>query len=184
MAAMWFLPANAEDELILPQQDCDAILSSYATTPKSVPADLVEACLNSINIAPAAGAVAANPCSGSGAGSSVYCWGPWSVLSPAAGPTGPALAGNIYEEDPRPELLGIIPGVEVILELPLGGCDPGAPCGFTTVVSGSSGLGDGADTGVQRFTMLDDGTSFTVAPGTANEIQSVAGMTTNFDNES
>ncbi|MCP4000737.1 MAG: hypothetical protein GY727_07495 [Gammaproteobacteria bacterium] len=183
VAVMWFLPATAEDELILPQQDCDAILSSYAVTPKAVPAELVETCLNSINVAPAAGmaaSLAADPCSGPGAGGSVYCWGPWSVLAPAAGPVGPALASSLYEEDPSPELLGIVPEIEPILELPLGGCDPGAPCGFATAVSNVSGVDEGAETSLQRFTMLDDGTSFTVAPGAANEIQSVTGMTTHY----
>lgn len=184
VAAIWFLPASAADELILTQQDCNAILSSYAAAPKSVPAELAEACLNSGNVAPAAGAArassVADPCSGAGASASVYCWGPWSVLAPASGPTGPALASSIYEEDPRPDLLGIIPGVEVILTLPLGGCEPGAACGFATVVDGTLGSADSADTSVQRFTMLDDGTSFTVAAGTAGEIQSVTGMTASY----
>ena len=176
---MWFLPASAE-ELLLSQQDCEVILSSYAAAPKSVPAELAEACLNSINVAPTAGAAAADPCSGPGAGGSVYCWGPWSVLAPAAGPAGPALANTFYEDEPRPEVLGLVPDLVPDLALPLGGCEPGAPCGFATVVAGLSGRGDQADRSVEHFDMLDDGTSFTVAPGAANEIQSVTDMTTGF----
>jgi hypothetical protein len=180
VAAMWFLPASAEEALLLSQQDCEVILSSYAAAPKSVPAELAGACLNNMNVAPTAGAAAADPCSGPGAGGSVYCWGPWSVLAPAAGPAGPALANTFYEDEPRPEVLGLVPDIEPELVLPLGGCDPGAPCGFATVIDGLAGVADPADTSVQRFTMLDDGTSFTVAPGTAEEIQSVADMATNF----
>jgi hypothetical protein len=187
VAAMWFLPASAEEALLLSQQDCDAILSSYAVTPKAVPAELVEACKNAINAAPAAGAAArsaADPCSGPGAGGSVYCWGPWSLLAPAAGPAGPALASTFYEDEPRPEVLGLVPDIEPDLVLPLGGCGPGGACGFATVVADSSGRGDQADRSVERFNMLDDGTSFTVAPGAANEIQSVTDMTAFFpDNQ-
>ena len=80
------------------EQDCAAIMESYAADPKSVAPEAVDNCRNVVNIAPAAGsplvadASAVDPCA-DGA-DSVQCWGPWAApLAPAAGGAGlPAAA--------------------------------------------------------------------------------------------
>ena len=67
---------------------------------------------------------------------------------------------------------------EVPPEPPLGSCPPGTPCGFATVVDGTSSSDDSEDTAFARFDMASDGSQFTVSPESGGEINSVTGMTT------
>jgi hypothetical protein len=173
--------ANANDAStpLLSEADCAAILDNNGIAPKSVPAALVDSCKNAPLVAPAAAAIAAaaDPCSGD-AINSVYCWGPWTGLAPAAG--GGANAPAILSaQDFRPEFAERF-GSDVDnpapppLNLPLGPCIEGASCGFASVVAGGSGNGSAADTELSTFSLAADGSSFVVAAGESNEIQSVA----------
>ena len=175
----------------LTADDCREALANAAANPGSVPQRVVDDCMEMLaadapNIAPAAGGAAmlaaSDPCAGPGAASSVHCWGPWSALAPAAGaaaalpdtPTGPG------EYPLRPELAANF-DTEVSAAgetLPLGSCAPGAPCGFATIVAGTTGSDAADQTDFVRFDMSTDGTQFTVAPGETGEIASVAGMST------
>jgi hypothetical protein len=170
------MPASAANHITISDQDCNSILENYAAAPKSVPADVVKACQQAPAIAPGAGAAAAassptDPCSGAGAAGSVYCWGPWGVLAPAAG-NAPVIPLEITEQEPRPELASVF-DPEVSPILPQAGCAPGASCGFATVVSGTAAVASAADTSFASFDLADDGTSFVVDAGGVNEIQSV-----------
>ncbi len=83
----------AENDAYISEQDCAAIRDNNGIAPKSIPADLVEQCKQIPLIAPAAGAAvaaAADPCADGG--SSIYCWGPWESLAPAANSTGDAIS--------------------------------------------------------------------------------------------
>lgn len=169
-------------------EDCTAILESYATDPKSVAKSAVDACQQAINIAPGAGAAAADefladadavdPCAGPNAGSSVQCWGPWAApLSPQAGGGAGVPAELVaYEYDPRPEVLGLEP----VPDPPLNACDPGLPCGFATVVDGTTSQGAAEDTIFASFELASDGTAFTVSPDGEAPIESTTGMSTNY----
>ncbi len=172
----------AENDAYISEQDCAAIRDNNGIAPKSIPADVVEQCNQIPLIAPAAGAAAADPCADGG--SSIYCWGPWESLAPAAGSTGDAPVVPLSGENPRPEVSRIFdkdvdappivpispPGVDFVL--PLDSCPAGSSsCGFATVVDGSNGSGNPDSTSVVNFDMASDGTSFTVDPGNNGEIQ-------------
>jgi len=167
----------------LSEKDCALLLEDPSITPKSITPELLESCSAIPDIAPAAGvaAAASDPCSGPQSAGSVYCWGPWTALSPAAGgnPNAPVV---FSEEQPRPELSNVYdPDVVPDLDLPLEGCAPGSTsCGFATVVEGSSGTDDADNTEIVNFALAADGSSFTVAPGTNEEVTSVEDMSTNF----
>jgi hypothetical protein len=62
----------------------------------------------------------------------------------------------------------------------LGSCPPGTPCGFATVVAGTSSSDDAEDTAFARFDMAADGSQFTVSPEGGADINSVSGMGTSF----
>ncbi len=192
--------ATAAD-LALNLDDCQEILERWATDPDSVPQALVDGCQEQLaaaaarEMAPAAGPASAagtDPCVGSGAGSSVLCWGPWAGLAPAAAgnaPADPAL--GVVEYDPRPELADqFAPQVNTNnggptdppLPLPVAGCQPGLPCGFATVVDGITSTAPSTDTTFAAFDLAADGSQFTVAPGAAGEIASVGGMAVTFTN--
>lgn len=197
MAGLWVNSASASSHVNISEEDCQAIKDG-TIAPKSVPADVREACDQLLAMAPAAGSDAAadspiDPCGAAGSGGSVYCWGPWAALAPAAGgypDAGPAV--DPIQLDPTRELLavnniqppdnGVTPPIEPPIEppiqppvvpvLPLGGCAPGASCGFTSVVAGVTAQAPAEDTAIERYELAADGTQFTVAPGEAGEIQS------------
>lgn len=180
--------AQAAD-LGLSNSDCAEILEKWATDPDSVSQQAVDTCQEMLATAPVAAAplaavaaAAADPCSGSGASGSVYCWGPWAALAPAAAGNplpGPAL--DVKEIDQRPEMAALYDAeLEPLSSPPVATCTPGLPCGFATVVVGVSSRADAEDTEFASFDLASDGTQFTVAPGEAGEIQSVSGMTTGY----
>ena len=183
------LSAHAQTATSPVSEDCTAILESYATDPKSVAKSAVDACQQAINIAPGAGAAAAqefmadgdavDPCGGPDAGSSVQCWGPWAApLSPQAG-GGEGVPAELvaYEYDPRPEVLGLDPPIP---DPPLTPCEPGLPCGFATVVDGTTSQGPAEDTSFASFDLASDGTAFTVSQDGEAAIESTPGMSTNY----
>jgi hypothetical protein len=57
---------------------------------------------------------------------------------------------------------------------------PGTPCGFATVVDGVTSSADSENTTFARIVLAPDGSQFTVDPGGAGEINSVAGMNTTY----
>jgi len=169
-------------DLPLSEQDCANLLENPSAALKSVPPEVLDSCRAIPDIAPAAGAAAApDPCSGPESAGSVHCWGPWTALAPAAGgaPNAPVV---FSEETPRPEISSLYdPDVVPELDLPLEGCAPGSTsCGFATIVEGGAGIDDADNTEIVNFALESDGTAFTVAPGTTEEINSVAGMDTDF----
>lgn len=167
--------------------DCAAVLESYAANPKAVPKSVADACQQAINIAPGAGSaaplaaapVAADPCSGAGAQSSVQCWGPWQApLQPLAGPILAAQYLTPFDE-PRPELLALEVDPPPPFDPPVTPCAPGLPCGFATVVSGTQNVAPAEDTVFARFDLAQDGSQFVVDPASGDpEIESVTGMST------
>ena len=167
----------AETDSYISEQDCAAIRDANGIAPKSIPADVAEQCKQIPLIVPAAGA-AADPCAEGGG--SIYCWGPWDTLAPAAYGGGQAPIEPLSGQDPRPELSTVFDkDLDPPLELPLDSCPAGSTsCGFATVIEGSAGSGNPDNTAVVNFAMTSDGSSFTVDPGNAGEIQSVNGMTT------
>ncbi|MCK6370153.1 MAG: hypothetical protein L6Q83_02305 [Gammaproteobacteria bacterium] len=188
---LWSLAGQAAD-LALQDDDCASILERWAQDPDSVPRHLVDACKQQMSAAPvppAEAAVAAltDPCTGPAAATSVLCWGPWSSLAPAAAPPQPGLEFPPVRGD-------CVSGSDIddicVAELePLEKPDPpsppvvdvcvaGAPCGFATLVDGLTSTGAAEDTEFRSFDLAADGSSFTVDPGGADEIQSVTMDTT------
>src|SRR5690606_7748405 len=118
--------------------------------------------------------------------SSVYCWGPWASLAPAAGPPDVALASDLpVDIDCRFEIaeqcratVATVTPPPVPPELPLGACAPGTPCGFATVVDGITSSADPAETTFARIVVAPDGTWFVIDPDGSGEIRSVEGMGT------
>ena len=179
-------------DVALTEDDCREVLANAAANPGSVPQRVVDDCKEMLaaaavpNLAPAAGGAAlaaTDPCAGPGAGSSVHCWGPWSALAPAAGAAA-ALPDTPAEPDTYPLRPELAANFDRELDaaggndLPLGSCAPGAPCGFATVVEGTTGSDTAEQTSFARFDIAADGSQFTVAPGETGEIASVAGMDT------
>ena len=66
---------------------------------------------------------------------------------------------------------------QLALVPPVEQCQPGTPCGFATIVSGSTSSGDPEDTEFGRIDLAADGTSFVINPESGGEIASVP-MTT------
>ncbi len=182
--------------LALTSRDCVEILKRWAADPKSVPKALVDACRDLLsakgkatpvpNVKPAAGrrTAAADPCAGPGAADSVHCWGPWASLAPAAAGSAPIRVAAI--DDPRiyPELAepfdrSVVnpPGPPP----PLGACAPGQPCGFATVVPGTTTRADADQTRVTRFDMNPGVTDFVVDAGGSDPIVSNPGMVPAFN---
>jgi len=179
------------------KSDCVDILERWAADPSSVSQQLVDTCKDLLaadaDVERAVGAESlamVDPCAGPDAANSVYCWGPWSNLAPAAGGVAPVQLAAIEEPTVDPEFAQEFDRTVIEEEepvppvpeppLPLGSCQPGSPCGFATVVAGVTGQGDSEDTAIERFDMAQDGSEFTVDPGGENEIASVKGMETNF----
>jgi hypothetical protein len=167
--------------------DCAALLERWATDPKAAPKQVINDCKDQLAAAAAVPAAAVpariaavDPCAGPGAADSVLCWGPWASVAPAAGfvddPSQPPIPDheicNARTEQCQPLVADVPP------EPPLGSCTPGTPCGFATVVAGTSSSDDSADTAFARFDMASDGSQFTVSPEGGTDINSVTGMTT------
>lgn len=164
--------AHAQGTIDISGQDCDSIVASYAADPKSVPKDVADACQQALSIAPGAGfpaddtlAAQGDPCTGPNAASSVFCFGPWDALLPAAG-----AAPTVAREDPDTfrlqncidtgcpaTVVDTNPPPPPPLDLPLGSCEPGLPCGFATVIEGRESVGDPAETSFARFDFDDGG---------------------------
>ena len=170
--------------------DCAKLLERWASDPKAAPKWVIDKCKEQLTRAeppaaaepPPAVVTDTDPCSGPGAGDLVLCWGPWDRLAPAAaGPEVIEPLDRYRDPETRPELADafgpdLLP--DPIPELPLGGCAPGAPCGFATIVSGVTSDGNVEDTEFGRFNLAPDGSSFDVQPQSGDEINSVP-MTTN-----
>ena len=191
LAALWSLGGHAASAN-LDDQDCVKILERWAENPDSVPQHLVDACKERLaTAAPAALAAApapVDPCSGADAANSVLCWGPWSALAPAAAPAAARLefpdtysdcrAGSDIDDQCVPELIALTEPGPTPIEPPLEGCEPGAPCGFATIVEGLTTQGDVEATGFRRFDLPQSegahGSQFVVDPDGVEEIASVA----------
>ncbi|MCC5793694.1 MAG: hypothetical protein JJT85_03030 [Chromatiales bacterium] len=166
---------------MLADEDCTRVLEQWATDAGAAPSAAVDTCRQQLAPAPVEESEAVdpmdalrradlNPCDGADAAGSVLCWGPWAALAPAAGPEPLKSVDAPRGVDVvcRPELaeqcdadfLPLEPGIE----LPLGSCPPGTPCGFATVVDGVASHGEAEDTVFARFLLLPDGTAFTVDP--------------------
>jgi len=175
-------------------QDCARLLERWATDPKAAPKSVIDACKEQLAaIAPAAAPVerpdrasvaSLDPCSGPNAGDSVLCWGPWSALAPAA--AAPLVTLNLPEAAVECDLIADVADQCVptyVPLLPVDGCTPGTPCGFATIVSGSSSTGEAEDTEFGSFRLAADGTDFSVSPRTGDtsggDIDSLP-MTANF----
>jgi hypothetical protein len=177
------LPAQAAS-LDPDDDDCASILQRWAENPGSVPQRMVDLCKEKMaDAAPPASdvpaappAAATDPCTGPNAADSVLCWGPWANLAPAAGgalptldfPDGSRDCENGLELDGRC-VAQLIEPTDPILPL----CEPGAPCGFATIVDGITSSDDVEDTDFVPFDLDPDGTGFVVDPGGDNEINSV-----------
>lgn len=167
--------------------DCAALLERWATDPKAAPKAVINACKDqlaqsaALPVAAPAQIAATDPCSGPGAADSVLCWGPWASVAPAAGfrddPAQPPIPDREIC-DARTEQCQPLLAANPPPEPPLGSCAPGTPCGFATVVTGTSSSDDAEDTVFARFDMADDGSQFTVSPEGGADINSVTGMTT------
>jgi hypothetical protein len=167
--------------------DCAALLERWATDPKAAPKAVINACKDQLAQAAAAPVAApaqiaaTDPCTGPGAADSVLCWGPWASVAPAAGfrddPAQPPIPDREIC-DARTEQCQPLLAASPPPEPPLGSCAPGTPCGFATVVAGTSSNDDAEDTAFARFDMASDGSQFTVSPEGGAAIDSVSGMTT------
>lgn len=179
LALFWQQSAQAQQAIDVSGQDCASIVAAFEADPKAVPGDVAAACTQALNVAPGAGfpaeepvEIAGDPCADAGSAASVFCWGPWSDLAPAAGPAlavanetlDPTLPQNCVDQGlcPNGDLEGSNP-TPPPLELPLAGCEPGLPCGFATVIAGGASLGDAETTSFARATVAADGTSFAIA---------------------
>lgn len=181
--------------LALSKRDCMDILERWAADPSSVSKHLVDSCKELMgagaaqaagqpvpDIKPAAGrpaVAAADPCSGPDAANSVHCWGSWASLAPAAGAVAPATVAALKIPEVCPDTVdecdrAIVP---VPQPPPLGECRAGAPCGFATVVPGTSEPGDGNPDAVVPYSMATDGGQFVVDPGGSGELVSVDNLT-------
>jgi hypothetical protein len=174
------VPANAQNDALISDQDCQSILEAYAVAPKTVAPDVVKACEEVVAGAPGIYSTASVvDCSAPGASGSVNCWGNWAGLAPAGAglDTG---ADGIIEFDERdfvqnPQLAANGGGPPIIPPLPLGACVPGGSCGFsaTSTAANPADPPTLADARLERFRLADDGNSFVVDEGGANEVQSI-----------
>ncbi len=183
--ALLALPLQANAATPRSDADCAQLLERWAGDPKAAPKSEINSCKDQLAaIAPAAGpppepVAVVDPCSGPDAGSSVLCWGPWSALAPAAAAPLAALdfPDTYLQCDSGAALLAeqCVPQLEPVL--PVAGCQPGTPCGFATIVDGSTSNGDAEDTAFGRIDLAPDGTAFSIDPDTGEPIDSVP-MTT------
>lgn len=168
--------------------DCAALIERWATDAKAAPKQVINDCKDqlaqaaALPVAAAPARIAAiDPCAGPGAADSVLCWGPWASVAPAAaGFTADASQASVPDREicnARTDQCQPLV-TESPPEPPLGSCTPGTPCGFATVVAGTSSSADSEDTTFARFDMAADGSQFTVSPESGGEINSVTGMTT------
>jgi hypothetical protein len=185
-----FTGANAAG-LALSERDCIDILERWAADPSSVPQHLVDKCRKMQgagtapaagspvpDIKPAAGIAAADPCSGPDAANSIHCWGSWESFAPAAGGVAPVAFASIGTPTVCPDLSeACTVTIAQIEELPDGGCSPGSPCGFTTIVPGTSEPSTGDPTVIVPFDLASDGSQFMVDPGGSNELISINNLT-------
>lgn len=179
-----FLNSAVAGGIALKDRDCTEILKRWAADPNSVPQSLVDTCQEKLAAAlpdmnPAAGS-AVDPCAGPNSANLINCWGPWAALAPAAGDAVAPIVLAKGDPNLRPDEFTRDPAGDGGVPLPLGSCAAGAPCGFATVVDGNLGVAAAADTEFRRFDMAQDGTSFVVDPGGADQITSVNGMQTRF----
>ncbi len=165
------------------EEDCRKI-EDGTILPKSLPADVLNQCaaLLAAPVSTAFADAASDPCGATGTGGSIYCWGPWSVLAPAAGggPAPNSLTDPI-ELDPR-DLFAVNSAAEGPTEppveppeppaLPLGGCAAGSSCGYATIIADSGSIASPDDTAMARFELSNDGTGFVVNAGEVSELQS------------
>ncbi len=171
-----FLNSALAGGMALKDRDCAEILKRWAADPASVPKSLVDACQEKLvealpDMSPAAGR-AVDPCAEPGAADSIYCWGPWASLAPAAG--GAVAPIKLAKSDPnlRPD--------EFTRDrtgdggtLPLGSCTPGTACGFATIAPGLVAQpADTSGSSVVPYAMNPDGSQFVVDPGGSNELVS------------
>lgn len=191
------LPLTHAAELVLSDDDCRELVEQWASDRDAgVPPAVLDGCKEQVAAAtggePAtAPALAAlpeaelNPCAGPAAADSVLCWGPWSALAPAAGgePLPKAVAsGQVTDVVCRPELAGQCePDLEPlvpppVVDLPLGSCAPGAPCGFATLVAGVTSSADPEETRFVRIALGADGSAFIIDADDLAPISSVTGM--------
>lgn len=193
--SLWVISPYAHSAgLVLSDSDCQDILARWNSDPASVPQQLVDTCRGQIASAAGAVSVTANqteesvsgpaggdPCGGPNAANSVFCWGRWSVLAPAAG--GAAGVSSTAIEDPRirpelaeelePQLTMVDPPIEPpVLAMPLGSCGTGVPCGFATLTDGLDTVANGDETTTARFDLQTDGSQFTVDSGGNNQLVS------------
>jgi hypothetical protein len=165
-------------------QDCAQLLERWATDPKAAPKRVIDTCKKQLAaIAPGAGpadgtpqraapasVASLDPCSGPDASKSVLCWGPWGNLAPAAAP--PLVSLNIPSAAIECDLIAdvasqCVPRLTPLI--PVDGCTPGTPCGFATIVAGTTSTGDPENTEFGSFRLAADGTSFGVSPKTGNQ---------------
>jgi hypothetical protein len=175
---------NAAGHTIPSASDCKKIMGSGGVALKAVPLSVAESCKQVLALAPGAGANSrsanspSDPCSGAAAAASVYCWGPWDVLQPAA--AGPDIQPDaLAQVCNRPECSDLFTPT-LILSLPLESCTPGASCGFATIASGTTVPASAADVELVTFALAADGTSFTIRPGQPGEFQSAQGLSQSF----
>jgi len=163
--------------MALKDRDCAEILKRWAADPNSVPQSLVDACQEKLvealpDMNPAAGRPV-DPCADPNAANSIYCWGPWASLAPAAG--GVVAPIKLAQGDPnlRPdEFTRDTAGDGVTL--PLGSCTPGAACGFATIAPGLDPQpDDNSVSTVVPYAMNPDASQFVVDPGSSNELVSI-----------
>lgn len=165
--------------------DCAALIERWATDPKAAPKQVINDCKDqlaraaALPVAAAPARIAAvDPCAGPGAADSVLCWGPWASVAPAAGftedPSQPPIPDREVCDSRTDQCQPLIAAVPP--EPPLGSCAPGIPCGFATVVDGSSSSDDSEGTAFARFDMASDGSQFTVSPEGGADINSVTNM--------
>jgi hypothetical protein len=178
---------TAQSDAAQSDADCAALLERWATDPKAAPKAVINACKEQLAqaaplpVAEPARIAATDPCAGPGAADSVLCWGPWASVAPAAGfsddPAQPPIPDREICDARTDDCQPLVAAVE---PPPLGSCPPGTPCGFATVVAGTSSSDDAEDTAFARFDMAADGSQFTVSPEGGADINSVSGMGTSF----
>ncbi|MGB5472318.1 MAG: hypothetical protein WBQ78_02440 [Gammaproteobacteria bacterium] len=172
-----FLNSALAGGMALKDRDCAEILKRWAADPASVPKSLVDACQEKLvealpDMNPAAGSPV-DPCADPNAANSIYCWGPWASLAPAAGGTVAPI--KLAQGDPnlRPDEFTRDPAGDGVT-LPLGSCTPGAACGFATIAPGLAAQpADTSGSSVVPYAMNPDASQFVVDPGGSNELVSI-----------
>jgi hypothetical protein len=172
-----FLNTGFAGGMALKDRDCAEILKRWAADPDSVPRSLVDACRDRLaagtpppDIKPAAGRP--DPCTEPGAADSIYCWGPWASLAPAAGSTVAPIVVAGGDPNLRPDEFTREITPETVTP-PLGSCTPGTGCGFATLAPGLVAQPDDTSgSAVVPYDMAPDGSQFVVDPGGSEELTS------------